>query len=57
METQDTLFDAPDEDDPDKPDAREKQERKTDPDHSGGEYILHFRDSLGRFIDPPSRWR
>lgn len=48
-----TLFGAPDEDDPDKnPDDREKQ-GKPPRNNRGGEYILHFRDDLGRFCDPP----
>ena len=46
------LFDAPDDNDPDdNPDDR--NEREYNPANGGGEYILHFRDSLGRFTDPP----
>jgi hypothetical protein len=49
----DSLFDAPDDDNPEKPEDREKQENEHNRHPVGGEYILHFRDSLGRFTDPP----
>ncbi len=49
------LFPAPDEDQPDDPDERDEQDIEPSGDADGGEYILHFRDVLGRFTYPPSR--